>query len=91
MFIAFLANGLGPFGLKILAEKGLAERYHYQYLLAWYGGGLVFGLASLLADHGRVYLKELAMAFAIGPEALAVSFLAFSHSSEMYRATSFSP
>jgi hypothetical protein len=66
MFIAFLANGLGPFGLKILAERGLAERYHYQYLLAWYAGGLVFGLASLLADRGRVYLKEVAMAFAIG-------------------------
>lgn len=33
MLIAFVANGLGPFGLKIMAEKGLSERYHYQYLL----------------------------------------------------------
>jgi multidrug transporter EmrE-like cation transporter len=66
MFIAFLANGLGPFGLKILAERGLAERYHYQYLLAWYAGGLIFGLASLGSDLTQIRWKELAVAFAIG-------------------------
>lgn len=66
MLIAFAANGLGPFGLKMIAEKGLAERYHYQYLLWWYAGGLAFGLAAFIATRGRFQGKELLMAFGIG-------------------------
>ena len=65
MLIAFVANGLGPFGLKMIAEKGLSERYQFQYLLLWYGGGLLFGLAWLLATRGRFRLRELIMAFGI--------------------------
>jgi hypothetical protein len=38
MMLAFVANGLGPFGLKVLAEKGLAEKFHFQYLVWWYAG-----------------------------------------------------
>jgi hypothetical protein len=53
MLIAYVTNGLGPFGLKIMAEKGLLEQYHYQYLLLWYAGSLVFSLASFLAIGGR--------------------------------------
>lgn len=48
MLLAFFANGLGPFGLKILAERGLAEAYRFQYLIAWYGGGLSLMLVALL-------------------------------------------
>jgi glucose uptake protein GlcU len=66
MFIAFFANGLGPFGLKIMAERGLSERYHYQYLFGWYAAGFLFGLISLLAARTRLHWKELAMAFFIG-------------------------
>ena len=66
MMIAFVANGLGPFGLKMMAEKGLSERYHYQYLLWWYAGGLAFGLAAFLATRGRFHGRELAIAFGIG-------------------------
>ena len=51
--IAFVANGLGPFGLKIMAEKGLSEKYHYQYLILWYAGGLLFGLAWFLWQHAE--------------------------------------
>lgn len=65
MLIAFVANGLGPFGLKMIAEKGLSERYQFQYLLLWYGGGLLFGLGWLLATRGRFRLRELVMAFGI--------------------------
>lgn len=65
MMIAFVANGLGPFGLKMIAEKGLSERYQFQYLLLWYGGGLLFGLGWLLATRGRLRLKELILAFGI--------------------------
>jgi glucose uptake protein GlcU len=66
MLIAFVANGLGPFGLKVMAEKGLSERYHYQYLVWWYAGGLAFGLAAFLATRSRLHTQELFMAFVIG-------------------------
>ncbi len=66
MLIAFVANGLGPFGLKIVAEKGLADQYHYQYLLWWYAGGLAFAMAIFLASRSRFYAREVAMALGIG-------------------------
>ena len=65
MLIAFVANGLGPFGLKVMAEKGISEQYHYQYLVLWYAGGLLFGLAWFLATRGRFRAQELGMAFGI--------------------------
>ena len=66
MLFAFVANGLGPFGLKVMAERGLAEQYHFQYLLWWYAGGLTFGLTALLASRSGFLLKDLVMAFGIG-------------------------
>lgn len=66
MLIAFVANGLGPFGLKMIAEKGLSERYHYQYLLWWYVGGLALGLSVFLVSRTRLFLREIAFGFAIG-------------------------
>jgi len=66
MALAFVANGLGPFGLKIMAEKGLSETYHYQYLILWYAGGLVFGLIWFLATRGKFRAQELVMSFGIG-------------------------
>lgn len=66
MLIAFVANGLGPFGLKIMAEKGLSETYHYQYLLWWYGGGVILGLGAFLAGRGRFQFKEVVMALGLG-------------------------
>src|SRR5215475_6932756 len=65
MLVAFVANGLGPFGLKIMAEKGLSERYHYQYLLLWYAGGLFFGLAWFFASRGRFRSREFLMSSGI--------------------------
>jgi drug/metabolite transporter (DMT)-like permease len=65
MLVAFVANGLGPFGLKIMAEKRLSERYHYQYLLLWYLGGLLFGLGWILATRGKFQLREFLMSFGI--------------------------
>lgn len=66
MLIAFLANGLGPFGLEVMAKKGLSERYHYQYLLWWYAGGLAFALTAFLVARTRLYSREIVMAFGIG-------------------------
>jgi glucose uptake protein GlcU len=66
MLIAFLANGLGPFGLKMMAEKGLSDRYHYQYLFWWYAGGLAFALTAFLITRSRFYSREIVFAFGIG-------------------------
>jgi drug/metabolite transporter (DMT)-like permease len=66
MLIAFVTNGLGPFGLKMIAERGLAESYHYQYLLWWYAGGLAISLAVLLISRRGLYPKEVLFGFAIG-------------------------
>ncbi len=66
MLIAFVANGLGPFGLKIMASRGLSETYHYQYLLWWYAGGLALGIAAFAATRSRFLAREIAFGFAVG-------------------------
>jgi multidrug transporter EmrE-like cation transporter len=50
MLIALFANGLGPFGLRVLQDKGLLEPYRLPYLGFWYAGGLVLS--------GVVYLRR---------------------------------
>jgi drug/metabolite transporter (DMT)-like permease len=66
MLLAFVANGLGPFGLKILDERGLAAAYRYQYLIGWFGGGTVLMLAALLAIRQLPGKWELLLAAAMG-------------------------
>ena len=45
MLIAFLTNGIGPFGLKVLTELHLIQ-YEVLYLVVWYAGGLLFAVAA---------------------------------------------
>ena len=66
MLIAFVANGLGPFGLKMMAAKGLSEAYHYQYLLWWYAGGLALGIGALAAMRSGLRAREIAFGCAVG-------------------------
>ena len=66
MLLAFVTNGLGPFGLKMIAAKGLSETYHYQYLLGWYAGGLALSLGVFLFARTRLFAREIAFGFAIG-------------------------
>ncbi len=66
MLLAFVANGLGPFGLKILAEHSLAGSFHYHYLAAWYGAGFVLALGALLFLRLRPRRVELLYAAGIG-------------------------
>lgn len=66
MLLAFVTNGLGPFGLKMMAVKGLSETYHYQYLLWWYAGGLALSLAALLVSRTFPYAREIVFGLAIG-------------------------
>jgi multidrug transporter EmrE-like cation transporter len=66
MLVAFVANGLGPFGLKMMAAKGLSEAYHYQYLLWWYAGGLALGIVALAAMRSGLRAREVAFGCAVG-------------------------
>jgi multidrug transporter EmrE-like cation transporter len=70
MLVSFVANGLGPFGLKVLTERGLAA-YQQQYLFYWYLGGFIFALAALLVSRTGVLAREVALGAAMGGCSLA--------------------
>ena len=70
MLVSFLANGFGPFGLKILTERGLAA-YQSQYLMFWYLAGFVFALTALLIGRTGVTRREVALGAAMGGCSLA--------------------
>ncbi len=70
MLVSFVANGLGPFGLKILTERGLAE-YQSQYLMFWYLAGFIFAVAALLVSRTGVNWREVALGAAMGGSSLA--------------------
>jgi multidrug transporter EmrE-like cation transporter len=66
MMIAFLTNGIGVFGGRILTGWNLAERYKFQYLVFWYGAGLIL---ALLIHHRHTFsisLREIAIAGLMG-------------------------
>jgi hypothetical protein len=65
MLLAFVTNGLGPFGLKILNERGLAS-YQSQYLVYWYLGGAIFGVLAFLGALRTVRTGEAALGAAMG-------------------------
>jgi multidrug transporter EmrE-like cation transporter len=82
MLIAFVTNGLGPFGLKVLSERGLASAYQSQYLLYWYFGGFAFAVVALLRTRVRPEAREVSLGALMGACSLAgQSFtgLALSH------------
>jgi drug/metabolite transporter (DMT)-like permease len=65
MLVAFLANGLGPFGLRVLAAHGLAA-FQSQYLFFWYMGGFVFALVALLISRSGVNGREVLLGAVMG-------------------------
>jgi drug/metabolite transporter (DMT)-like permease len=54
MLLAFLLNGVCPFGLRILAGRGLAQHYTPVYLVYWYLAGFAFGLIGLIKARQRL-------------------------------------
>ncbi len=66
MLLACVTNGLGAFGLKVLAERGFTDRYEFQYLFFWYSGWLLFSLAVLFFRPFKPYLREVFIALAMG-------------------------
>ena len=59
MLVAFLFNGCGVFGLRILAGMGLTETHVNQYLLYFYLGGSLFMAVVLLMQRVKPKLKEI--------------------------------
>lgn len=59
MAIAFLTNGLGVFGLRILAGAGLGHLDQTQYLAIWYAAGLLLATLAYFYRYGRLERKEL--------------------------------
>ena len=59
IMLAFLLNGLSPFGLRILAASGLGREYTTVYLFYWYLAGLVFALVWILTRRDRIGLAAL--------------------------------
>lgn len=70
MLISFVANGLGPFGLKILTERGFGD-HQQQYLFFWYLAGFAFALVALLVSRTGVSGREALLGAAMGGCSLA--------------------
>jgi drug/metabolite transporter (DMT)-like permease len=65
MLVAFITNGLGPFGLKVLTERGLAG-LQSQYLVCWYLGGAIFGVLAFLPGWRETKPREVALGAVMG-------------------------
>jgi multidrug transporter EmrE-like cation transporter len=59
MAAAFLTNGLGIFGLRVLAGAGLGNVDQTQYLSLWYAAGLLLAALVFFRRYGRPWRKEL--------------------------------
>jgi drug/metabolite transporter (DMT)-like permease len=66
MLVAFLCNGMGPFGLKVLAENNLSDAYHYQFIAAYYFCGFLLIIPVVAAARIRPTAKEFLIAAAMG-------------------------
>ncbi len=70
MLVSFVANGVGPFGLKVLTVHGLAS-HRSQYLFYWYLGGFVFALAALFVSRAGVLGREVVLGALMGGASFA--------------------
>ena len=59
MLLAWLFNGFGVFGLRILAGMGLAGLVTDQYVMYWYLGGFIFMSVRLVAKKTWPDRKEI--------------------------------
>ena len=66
MMMAFVLNGLCPFGLRILAGLGLADHYTPLYLVFWYLAGALFMLRSFLRTPHRPARSDMLVGAGLG-------------------------
>jgi drug/metabolite transporter (DMT)-like permease len=74
MLVACITNGLGAFGLKVLAERKLTDRYEVQYLVIWYLGWLLLGVALAFRHPFRPFKREILIAASMGFCSMAGQF-----------------
>ncbi|HEY7210695.1 MAG TPA: hypothetical protein VH477_10525 [Bryobacteraceae bacterium] len=74
MLLACITNGLGAFGLKVLAERQLTDRYEFQYLLMWYLGWLLLGAVIVIRRPFKPQAREILIAAAMGLCSIAGQF-----------------
>jgi drug/metabolite transporter (DMT)-like permease len=82
MLLACVSNGIGAFGLKVLAEMGFTEHYETQYLFFWYLGWLVFSGVVLIRRPLLPYRREVLIGAGMGLCSMCGQFfvgLALSH------------
>jgi len=66
MIVAFVANGMGIFGARILTGWNLAEQFKFQYLVFWYGAGFLFAALVLVRERFKFNWREMAIAGLMG-------------------------
>ena len=66
MIVAFVANGMGVFGARILTGWNWAEQFKFQYLVFWYGAGFLFAALFFLRDRFRFDWREMIIAGFMG-------------------------
>ncbi len=82
MLCAFLLNGICPFGLRVLAGRGLAQQYTPVYLVYWYLAGFGFGLLGLIKGRQKLSLANLTIGLIMAVASVGGQFfmgLALSH------------
>lgn len=68
--IAFLANGFGVFGLRLLAGMHVANTSVLQYLTLWYLFGAAIGLVPYLLCCRRPHAREVWLGLAMAGASL---------------------
>jgi multidrug transporter EmrE-like cation transporter len=66
MMLAFITNGLGVFGTRILTGWNLAEQYKFRYLVFWYGAGFLLAALLFLREGFTFRGRELIIAGLMG-------------------------
>jgi drug/metabolite transporter (DMT)-like permease len=82
MLCAFILNGICPFGLRVLAGRGLAQQYTPVYLFYWYLAGFGFGLLGLIKSRQKLSVANLTIGLVMAVASVGGQFfmgLALSH------------
>jgi multidrug transporter EmrE-like cation transporter len=66
MMLAFVFNGVSTFGLRILAGRGLGEKYISVYLVLWYLAGTLLLTAIYFRRRMRTGRSDVVIGAALG-------------------------
>ena len=66
MMLAFALNGVCTFGMRVMAGRGMADRYAATYLLIWYAAGSLLLGAIALYNRLRARRSDLIIGCALG-------------------------